>query len=113
MVVAMVRSLLLFVLVFLPACESFGVAAGRSAVARPMRARITRDFVQMKKSKEDLEFEEWARKKKIASGVDPDEDFSAGRAQEGKIYLVGGLITILVPIIAGTWAYNNGYLTPQ
>ena len=42
------------------------------------------------KSKEDREFEEWARKKKIASGVDPDEDFASGRKAEGGIYAVGG-----------------------
>ena len=63
--------------------------------------------------KEDKEFEEWVRKKKIASGVDPDEDFATGRAAESAIYQVGGAITILVPLIAGLWAYNEGYLTPQ
>ena len=87
-----------------------GAPANRVAVMRPTSPRFGQTFM---KSQEDKEFEEWMRQKKIASGVDPDEDFSAGRAQEGKIYLVGGLITILVPIIAGTWAYNNGYLTPQ
>ena len=107
---------------------------------------------------------QWARKKKIAAGVDPDEDFAAGREAESKIYVVGGapaaatlaacprtllpappalsrprplarcppliaalrselcaasflplagLITVLVPTIAGIWAYNEGYLTPQ
>ena len=65
------------------------------------------------KSKEDREFEEWVRKKKIASGVAPDEDFATGRAAESAIYQVGGAITILVPLIAGLWAYNEGYLTPQ
>jgi len=65
------------------------------------------------KSQEDLEFDEWARQKKIASGVDPDEDFGTGRRAESTIYLVGGLIAVLVPVIAGTWAYNEGYLTPQ
>ena len=64
-------------------------------------------------SKEDKEFEEWVRKKKIASGVDPDQDFAGGRKAEGQIYVVGGLITVLVPLIAGTWAYSNGYITPQ
>ena len=33
---------------------------------------------------------QWARKKKIAAGVDPDEDFAAGREAESKIYVVGG-----------------------
>jgi len=65
------------------------------------------------KSQEDKEFEEWVRQKKIASGVDPDEDFAAGRQAESSIYQVGGAITILVPVIAGLWAYNEGYLTPQ
>ena len=53
------------------------------------------------------------RQKKIASGVDPDEDFGSGRRNEATIYLVGGAIAILVPVIAGIWAYNEGYLTPQ
>jgi hypothetical protein len=34
---------------------------------------------------------QWARKKKIAAGVDPDEDFAAGREAESKIYVVGGV----------------------
>ena len=80
----------------------------RSAVGAP---RLAPDVFM--KSKEDREFEEWARQKKIASGVDPDEDFGTGRRVESSIYLVGGLVTVLVPVIAGTWAYNAGYLTPQ
>ena len=42
------------------------------------------------KSQEDKEFEEWVRKKKIASGVDPDEDFGAGRSTEATIWAGGG-----------------------
>ena len=80
----------------------------RSAVGAP---RLAPDVFM--KSKEDREFEEWARQKKIASGVDPDEDFGTGRRVESSIYLVGGLVTVLVPVIAGTWAYTAGYLTPQ
>ncbi len=65
----------------------FGIApAGRGAIARPVVQR----FSSTMKSQEDKEFEEWVRKKKIASGVDPDEDFGAGRRAEGSIYLVGG-----------------------
>ena len=44
------------------------------------------------KSQEDKEFEEWARQKKIASGVDPDEDFGSGRRVESLIYTVGGAL---------------------
>merc|ERR1719231_337574 len=99
-------------LALLQACASFGVGAGRRAVAQPVQPRLARWAVDMK-SKEDKEFEEWVRQKKIASGVDPDEDFGAGRRVEGSIYLVGGLVTVLVPTIAGIWAYNEGYLTPQ
>jgi hypothetical protein len=29
------------------------------------------------------------------------------------LLLLPGLITVLVPTIAGIWAYNEGYLTPQ
>ena len=36
--------------------------------------------------------------------VDPDEDFAGGRRNEAKIYLVGGLIAVLVPLIGGIWA---------
>ena len=56
------------------------------------------------------------RKKRIAAGINPDqtaEDVGAGRRAEGTIYAVGGAITVLVPLIAGIWAYNEGYLTPQ
>ena len=65
------------------------------------------------KSDEDREFEEWMAKKRAAAGVDGSEDFGAGRRAEGSICAVGGAITILVPLIAGLWAYNEGYLTPQ
>lgn len=80
-------------------------------IARPVRPRLLAGALM--KSKEDIEFEEWARQKKISAGVDPDEDFGTSRRVENTIYLFGGLITILVPVIAGTWAYNAGYLTPQ
>ena len=26
---------------------------------------------------------------------------------------IGGLIAIVVPVVAALWAYNEGYLTPQ
>ena len=64
-------------------------------------------------TQEDLEFEAWARQRKINSGIDPDEDFGQGRRNESTIYLFGGLIAVLVPLIGGIWAYNEGYLTPQ
>jgi hypothetical protein len=62
-------------------------APTRQALARPAMHRPAGPFM---KSQEDKEFEEWVRQKKIASGVDPDEDFAAGRQAESKIYLVGG-----------------------
>lgn len=76
--------------------------------ARPQLSRT----INMK-SQEDIEFEEWAAKKRAAAGVDSTEDFGAGRRVESTIYAVGGFITIAVPVIAGIWAYNEGYLTPQ
>ena len=36
------------------------------------------------------------RKKRLAAGIDPDEDFGAGRRTESTFYLVGGVIAILV-----------------
>ena len=81
-------------LAFLPACVTFNVAICRRAVARPVQPRLAWWSVDMK-SKEDKEFEEWVRKKKIASGVDPDEDFAAGRAQERSIFQVGGAPPVL------------------
>lgn len=39
---------------------------------------------------EDKEFEEWARKKKIAAGIDPDQDFAADRQTESNIFTIGG-----------------------
>ena len=55
---------------------------------RPSRPRLLADALM--KSKEDLEFEEWARQKKIAAGIDPDEDFGTSRRVESTIYLFGG-----------------------
>ena len=75
----------------LQSTAGFAVAGGRLALARPHAAARPRfeSNVHMK-SKEDKEFEEWVRQKKIASGVDPDEDFETGRNVEGNIYIVGG-----------------------
>ena len=128
---------LLCVLCLLASSSAFLVGSpGRHAMARPQSTTRCASC-SMGKSKEDLEFEEWVRKKKLAAGVDPDEDFGTGRKAEKGIYLAGGensqmmfatashplrsaldlvctgLVTVLVPIIAGTWAYQNGYLTPQ
>ena len=85
-------SIALLLALCLSACTGFGVTPAtsrRGAVARPVRPELARWDLNMK-SKEDIEFEEWARKKKIAAGVDPDEDFGAGRRAENSIYLVGG-----------------------
>ena len=65
------------------------------------------------KSQEDKEFEEWMAKKREAAGVNLEEDFGASRRAEGTIYAIGGFIAIAVPVVAGLWAYNEGYLTPQ
>ena len=101
----------LFLLIALCAgsASAFNVAPLRRSLTRPART-YQHPFMG---SKEDKEFEEWARQKKIASGVDPDEDFGAGRRFESAIYLVGGVIAISVPLFGGIWAYNEGYLTPQ
>ena len=57
-----------------PSCTAFNVGAARgfagrpvasAAAASPLRAPLPSHFM---KSKEDREFEEWVRKKKIASG---------------------------------------------
>ena len=105
------RAVLLVSLLCLPSCLALVVGGSRaSAPARPLAgARRAHGFTM----ESDKEFEAWVRKKKIASGVDHDEDFSTGRRAESAIYTVGGAITILVPLIAGLWAYNEGYLTPQ
>ena len=65
------------------------VVGGRGLSSVRQAATPLAPFTIMK-SQEDKEFEEWARKKKIAAGVDPDEDFAAGREAESKIYVVGG-----------------------
>ena len=129
-------TLRLLALAFLAAANGLvvGGIGQRSAVSRPVQPRLPVPAMVS-----DKEFEEWARKKKIASGVDPDEDFGAGRRAESQIYVVGGAIparhrltllacrsrdtvlctpctgaiAILVPTIAAIWAYNEGYLTPQ
>ena len=41
------------------------------------------------------------------------EDFGQQRRIEKLVYTVGGAITIIVPVVLGIWAYNEGYLTPQ
>ena len=104
--------LLALVVCALPLCHGFNIVPPRSLARPELRPRLAGEPFSMK-TKEDKEFEEWVRQKKIASGVDPDEDFGAGRRAEGSIYLVGGLVTVLVPLISGIWAYNEGYLTPQ
>ena len=45
--------------------------------------------------------------------VDPDEDFAGGRRNEAKIYLVGGLIAVLVPLIGGIWACAGPGIPPS
>ena len=65
-----------------------------AATARPVAKPAARPWPINMKSQEDKEFEEWARQKKIASGVDPDEDFGSGRRVESLIYTVGGVLLL-------------------
>lgn len=165
---------LLLVALYCAASEAFVVSAGRLTAA-PCRPRSAHPFTM--KSEEDKEFEEWVRQKKLASGVDPDEDFGQSRRVANTITAVGGtsralahlargakeqgrrglprscacasahlacmvvvdtglrmafrrsdllcwwrlhnrlllagVVTVVVPVILGIWAYNAGYLTPQ
>lgn len=108
--------LLSLCLALLGSCASglqLGGAPNNAAVRRFVTEQPPRPAFTMRMSKEDQEFEEWVRKKKIASGVDPDEDFAAGRKTESSIFAVGGIVAVVVPVVAGLWAYNEGYLTPQ
>jgi len=102
----------LLVALYCAVSEAFvvGATAGRLTVA-PCRPRSAHPFTM--KSDEDKEFEEWVRQKKLASGVDPDEDFAGNRQVANAITAVGGIVTVVVPVILGLWAYNAGYLTPQ
>ena len=81
----------LFVIACLATAADALVVGGRGVSSVRKAATPLAPFTIMK-SQEDKEFEEWARKKKIASGVDPDEDFAAGREVESNIYVVGGAV---------------------
>ena len=81
----------LFVIACLATAADALVVGGRGVSSVRQAATPLAPFTVMK-SQEDKEFEEWARKKKIASGVDPDEDFAAGREVESNIYVVGGAV---------------------
>ena len=85
----MITSLLLLA-IGLDTCSAFtvGTTGRRVAAAQATLPPHLQKFTM--KSQEDKEFEEWVRKKKIAAGVDPDEDFATGRQNEGRIYVVGG-----------------------
>lgn len=100
------RAFVALLLAFLPACVTFNVKICRRAVARPVQPRLAWWSVDMK-SKEDKEFEEWVRQKKIASGVDPDEDFGTGRRVEGSIYLVGGAHNDLTVHTLRLWCWGD------
>ena len=104
---------LLLVCVLPSLAQTFVVGfAQRSPLAVGRPAAALRPGLTMK-SKEDKEFEEWMAKKRAAAGVDATEDFGTSRRVESSIYAIGGAIAIAVPVIAGLWAYNEGYLTPQ
>merc|ERR1719201_2106021 len=45
--------------------------------------------------------------------VGSNENFGTYRRIESITYLVGGVITVTVPLVLAIWAYNEGYLTPQ
>ena len=81
----------LFAIACLATAADALVVGGRGVSSVRKAATPLAPFTIMK-SQEDKEFEEWARKKKIASGVDPDEDFAAGREVESNIYAVGGAV---------------------
>ena len=81
----------LFAIACLATAADALVVGGRGVSSVRKAATPLAPFTIMK-SQEDKEFEEWARKKKIASGVDPDEDFAAGREVESNIYVVGGAV---------------------
>ena len=81
----------LFAIACLATAADALVVGGRGVSSVRQAATPLAPFTVMK-SQEDKEFEEWARKKKIASGVDPDEDFAAGREVESNIYVVGGAV---------------------
>mmetsp|Transcript_870 Transcript_870/g.1444 ORF Transcript_870/g.1444 Transcript_870/m.1444 type:complete len:109 (+) Transcript_870:69-395(+) len=79
-----------------------------SSSARSIQPRLFRML------SEDEEYEIWkAKKLGNVKKLGSDENFGEYRRTESTIYAVGGLITVLVPVIAGIWAYNEGYLTPQ
>ena len=86
----MQSSVLLLIACLFQLGEGYVVASGRQAIARPHAGMRPRLETPNMKSQEDKEFEEWMRQKKIASGVDPDEDFAAGRSTEKSIFAVGG-----------------------
>jgi len=86
---------------------------GARAVHAPSAA-VGRRAPTLRMLTEDEEFEEFKRKKLGAvKRLGSDENFGEYRKVENNIYKVGGAITILVPLIAGIWAYSEGYLTPQ
>ena len=77
---------------------------GRAALAVQRRPAAPARSLPSMKSQEDKEFEEWVRKKKLASGVDPDEDFSASRSFSETLLGAGGVIAIVVPTVLAIWA---------
>ena len=104
------HKLLLVAVLCLPeAAQSFALGS-RAALVPQRQPTLSQRLITMGS---DKEFEEWARQKKIASGVDPDEDFGASRRFSQTLLAGGGVIAVLVPTLLGIWAYNEGYLTPQ
>ena len=86
----MARYFLLLGACLLAAADALVVGGGSLATARQAASSRPLARTIRMESQEDREFKEWARNKKIAAGVDPDEDFAAGREAESKIYVVGG-----------------------
>ena len=105
------HKLLLIAVLCLPeAARSFAVGGRAALVGRRQPTTAPHTLITMGS---DKEFEEWARQKKIASGVDPDEDFGASRRFSQTLLAGGGVIAVVVPTLLAIWAYNEGYLTPQ
>ncbi len=76
----------------------------------PLHAKHSRaPHPNLKKGDDLLDDDARARMRAVGS----NDDFGSYRRIESTIYLFGGIITIVTPIVLGIWAYNEGYLTPQ
>lgn len=80
------------------------LAAPRAALGRPVPlSRVGGGHVLMR-GDDDVD---------IDRPFGSTEDFGTQRRVEKAVFTAGGLITVIVPVVLGIWAYNEGYLTPQ